>query len=1169
MRSHFLRHLPRLAPLLLALLSLGLLSRPASAATLGVPSQYATIQAAVNAAQNGDTVLIADGTYTGPGNVDIDFGGKNIAVTSQNGAATTIIDCGGSANANHRGFYLHSGETNAVISGLTIQSGFVSGNGPGGNYSSSGGGILNFNVSMTIQNCILQNNTASYGNGGGICNFGIVGDTIAMVNCAVVGNSATYNGGGISNDGEGGTSTVTSCTITGNAITSAYGRFAGIFNSGYPNRPGSSTLTLTNDIVYGDTGGEIGGGTATASNCDIQGGYTGTGNINADPLFVSIPTDLHLQSGSPCLGAGTPAGAPARTLDGRTRPNPPGIGAYEGTVTSATTATTTTLISSLNPSVVGQSVAFTATVTAAKGVPTGTVVFTVDGIAQAHMTLSNGKASYSTSALTSGSHVIRAAYSGDTNFISSTSPALTQTVNTAATTTALTSSLNPAPYGQSITFTATVTGNNPTGTVTFTDVTNAAVIGTGTVSAGSATLAIGLTGGTHQIVASYGGDANNSASTSPALTQTVTQSSTTTTLTSSLNPSIFGQSVTFRTTITGTAGPAAGNPTGAYVYTIDGVALPPLTVNHTYTTSALSVGTHTVTVSYSGDASYIASASAPLTQTVIAHVSPQYVSPSGSDNNSGTQSAPKLTIQAAINATLSGDTVIIEDGTYTGPGNVDLEFGRRSITITSQNGAAGTVIDCGGYPGGSANHRAFSVYSSVTSAVIRGLTIQNGYEDSSQPYGGGAIYNESAGLTIQSCVIRNNSAAQGGGIYNNLYSTGTATITNCLLIGNSTNGSALYGGGGGIYNYSYNAGGPGNWGGTIQMTGCTITGNTALFGGGVYNFSGVRITVGGCIISGNTAQAGGGIYNVNVGTGTGIVVNCVIANNTATAANGNGNGGGIYNSATGFTLTNCTLISNTAPAGGGGGIYVDNYTGASPTTTLTNDIFYGDTGGEISGATVTVNFCDIQGGYQIPGYYPSGIINADPLFASPSSDLHLSAGSPCIGAGTASGAPATTIDGYTRPNPPSIGAYETEQTGTTTALASSLNPSTAGQSVTFTATVTSGTPTGTVTFTVDGTAQAPVTLSAGQAVFSTSGLSVGSHTLTAAYSGDQFNTASTSGALTQTVNVLPATPTYQIDAGGGASTPFSADMDFSGGSTYATSAPISTAGTTSPAPQAV
>ena len=137
-------------------------------ATRTVPAQYATIQAAVNASASGDTVVVADGTYSGPGNRDIDFGGKNITVTSVHGAASTIIDCGGFASAdgsgNHRGFYIHSGETAAVISGFTVKNGYKFYL-PGIVDSDSGGGICIDNNSATVQNCIVTGNSADYGGG--------------------------------------------------------------------------------------------------------------------------------------------------------------------------------------------------------------------------------------------------------------------------------------------------------------------------------------------------------------------------------------------------------------------------------------------------------------------------------------------------------------------------------------------------------------------------------------------------------------------------------------------------------------------------------------------------------------------------------------------------------------------------------------------------------------------------------------------------------------------------------------------------------------------------------------------------------------------------------------------------------------------------------------------
>ena len=186
-------------------------------------------------------------------------------------------------------------------------------------------------------------------------------------------------------------------------------------------------------------------------------------------------------------------------------------------------ATSTSVASSLNPSTLGQSVTFTATVTGAS--PTGTVQFK-NGAANlgGPVTLNgSGIAALATSALTQGSHAITAVYGGDVNNASSTSPVLTQIVNASAvgaTTTALTSSLNPSTLGQAVTFTATVTGASPTGSVQFFN--GASSLGTTTLAGGTATLTTSaLTQGTHAITAAYSGDASNAASTSPAVQQVV------------------------------------------------------------------------------------------------------------------------------------------------------------------------------------------------------------------------------------------------------------------------------------------------------------------------------------------------------------------------------------------------------------------------------------------------------------------------------------------------------------------------------------------------------------------------------------------------------------------------------------------------------------------------
>jgi hypothetical protein len=193
--------------------------------------------------------------------------------------------------------------------------------------------------------------------------------------------------------------------------------------------------------------------------------------------------------------------------------------------------TTTTLISSANPSVYGQAVAFTATVTAVppgSGTPTGTVTFKDGTTSLGTATLdATGNATISTSALSVGSHSITAVYGGDGNFNTGTSTAVTQTVNKANTTSAVTSSLNPAPFGQSVTFTVTVSAaspgsGTPTGSVTFKDGTT--TLATKSLDgSGKATYSTSsLSKASHSITAVYAGDTGyNTSTNSPALAQLV------------------------------------------------------------------------------------------------------------------------------------------------------------------------------------------------------------------------------------------------------------------------------------------------------------------------------------------------------------------------------------------------------------------------------------------------------------------------------------------------------------------------------------------------------------------------------------------------------------------------------------------------------------------------
>ena len=188
------------------------------------------------------------------------------------------------------------------------------------------------------------------------------------------------------------------------------------------------------------------------------------------------------------------------------------------------------------------------------------------------------------------------------------------------TTTTLVSSVNPSTFGQSVTFTATVSSGGsgtPTGTVQFKD--GGSTIGSGTLSGGMATLMTSaLNAGTHSITAVYGGDTTFAGSTSSVLTQTVNQAATTTGLAVDINPSTFGQTVTFTATVTANP-PGSGTGTGTVTF-LDGTTVlgsNGLTAGATsFATNSLAIGAHSITAVYNGDANFTGSTSSAVNQVV-------------------------------------------------------------------------------------------------------------------------------------------------------------------------------------------------------------------------------------------------------------------------------------------------------------------------------------------------------------------------------------------------------------------------------------------------------------------------------------------------------------------------------------------------------------------------
>jgi len=348
------RNIKKVFKALLLIAVLAFVCDSANAATRYVPSQYESIQAAIDACNNGDVVVVAPGTYTGDGNRDVDFKGKSITVRGKNGPEKCIIDCQGSESDPHRGFYFHSGETSsAVLDGFTIKEGSISRG--GGIYcinssptitnniitgnSASGGGIYCDNSSPTITNNMITQNINS-GQGGGIWCWD--NSHPSITSNVIMWNSARF-GGGINCNNNCSPSITNNIIVENSANTQGGGIYCGvsspdiinntiirnwaIWGGGIYSGGDDSFPTVINTILWMDSPQEIylhAGGSISVTYSNVQGGWAGEGNIHGDPLFRGPAAgDYHLLLDSPCIDAGinTPAGGlPLTDIEGNPRP---------------------------------------------------------------------------------------------------------------------------------------------------------------------------------------------------------------------------------------------------------------------------------------------------------------------------------------------------------------------------------------------------------------------------------------------------------------------------------------------------------------------------------------------------------------------------------------------------------------------------------------------------------------------------------------------------------------------------------------------------------------------------------------------------------------------------------------------------------------------------------
>lgn len=337
-----------------------------------------------------------------------------------------------------------------------------------------------------------------------------------------------------------------------------------------------------------------------------------------------------------------------------------------------TTSTSTTLATSASSSLAGKPVTFTVAVTSSTGTPTGTVTISNGSATLGQATLNaQGTATFTTSTLSLGTLSLSATYSGDTNYVTSTSTSLQQVVSLATTALTLAGPTTAIDAGTVLSVSTTLSSNGvaPTGSLTLRD--GNSVIATQSVSATGSFLfsTSSLSIGAHTLTTAYAGDSDNAPAVSPAISVIIQQAPTTTALASTANPSIVGQSITLSASV------ASDSPNiGGSINFMDGTttlgSVPLLGGSASITASSLVFGTHNLTAIYSGDTNHATSSSATIAEQIV--------------------QAPTVALSSSLNPSIVGVGVTFT-ATFTGvsalvpTGNVIFEDGATILGTVALN----------------------------------------------------------------------------------------------------------------------------------------------------------------------------------------------------------------------------------------------------------------------------------------------------------------------------------------------------------------------------------------------------------------------------------------------------------------------------------------------------
>ncbi|MFE9007180.1 Ig-like domain repeat protein [Streptomyces sp. NPDC007875] len=786
------------------------------------------------------------------------------------------------------------------------------------------------------------------------------------------------------------TPATTTTTVASAPDPSAVGRPVALTAAVAPVAPGAGVPTGTITFDFGDgspiASASLTGGAATINHAYASAdGFTVTATYAGDTSYTSS------------------TGSDTQTVD--------------------QAATATALVSSPNPTVSGQPVTLTATVVPiapGAGVPTGTVTFDFgDGTPTVTAPLSDGLASvgHSFTAASGGPYTVTATYNGDAGFTASTATHV-QTVDRAATTTAVTSSPDPSVTGQTVTLTATVSAlapgtGTPTGTVTFDPGDGTPAI-TATLSGGTATTThtyTGAAGSPFTVNATYNGDTIYASSTGTD-TQTVGRAPTTTTVTSSPDPTVAGQTVTLTATVT-VVGPGSGTPTGTVTFTYgDGTpaATAPVTggvatVTHVY--AGTSGSPYAVTATYNGDAGYTSS--------------------SGTDTQTVNRAATITAVTSSPDPSVTGQTVTltatvasVSPGAGTPTGTVTLSFGDGTPTVTAPL-SGGTATTTHAY----------------TTRTGSPFTVTASYD-------GDTNYASSTGTDTQT-------------VGRAATTTAVVSAPDPSATGESVTLTAT------VASVSPGAGTPT---GTVTLSFGDGTSNaTATLSGGVATVTHTYTTKAGSPFPITATYNGDTNFSASSGTDT-QTLNAKTATTTTVTSIPDP-------SVVGQQVTIRATVSS--PTGIPVGAVTFSF--GDGTNTAVGILFGGI-------ATVTHTYTSTTGSpFTVTAAY-----NGTENFA------------------TSSGTDTQTVD----------------KTATTTSVVSSPNPSLVSDPVTVTATVSpvapgTGTPTGTVTLAITDRTPQVVTLVNGTASATFNPLQKGTHTVTANYNGN-VNYATSSATTTQTVN---------------------------------------------------